>query len=65
MEISEQELSQKICDDVTQIEVDLETALKEILEQAGSKIKPEKQEEIKKEMEGTKQVLERFKSRYG
>ncbi|MHC5915172.1 MAG: hypothetical protein ACYTXE_30210 [Nostoc sp.] len=49
---------------MTQIQIDLERALKNILEQAGSKIKPEKQEELKKEVEGTKQIIERFKSRY-
>ncbi len=64
MSANEQENNHRIHDEMTQIQIDLERALKNILEQAGSKIQPEKQEEFKKEIEGTKQILERFKSRY-
>lgn len=64
MNTKEQELNQKICDDMTQIQADLERALKMLFERTGNKIKPEKQEEVQKEIEGTKQLLERFKSRY-
>ncbi|WP_265273459.1 hypothetical protein [Nostoc sp. KVJ3] len=64
MNANEQEINHRIFDDMTQIQIDLEIALKNILEEAGGKIKPDKQEEFKKEIEGTKQILERFKSRY-
>ena len=64
MSISELDMRQKICDDVTQLQSDLEGALQRIFEQAGSKIEPERQEEVQKKVEGTKQLLERFKSRY-
>ncbi|MBN3962091.1 hypothetical protein [Nostoc sp. NMS8] len=64
MSVNEQECNYRIHNEMTQIQIDLERALKNILEQAGSKIKPEKQEELKKEVEDTKQIIERFKSRY-
>ncbi|QLE39542.1 hypothetical protein FD723_02845 [Nostoc sp. C052] len=64
MSVNQQEYNHRIHHEMTQIQIDLERALKNILEQAGSKIKPEKQEELKKEVEGTKQILELFKSRY-
>ncbi|MEH2363296.1 hypothetical protein [Nostoc sp.] len=64
MSTKEQEINHRIHDEMTQIQIDLERAFKNILEQAGSKIQPEKQEEFKKEIEGTKQILEHFKSRY-
>ncbi|MBD2776509.1 hypothetical protein [Iningainema tapete] len=64
MNATELEINQKICDDMTQIQIALEQALKNIFEQAGSKIKPEKQEEVKKGIENTKLILEHFKSRY-
>ncbi|MFN6481456.1 MULTISPECIES: hypothetical protein [unclassified Nostoc] len=64
MNANEQQINHRIHDEMTQIQIDLEKALKNILEQAGNKIKPDKQEEFKKEIEGTQQILERFKSRY-
>ncbi|MEH1819538.1 MAG: hypothetical protein V7L31_10755 [Nostoc sp.] len=64
MSVNQQESNYRIHNEMTQIQIDLERALKNILEQAGSKIKPEKQEELKKEVEGTKQIIELFKSRY-
>jgi hypothetical protein len=64
MSANEQENNHRIHDEMTQIQIDLERALKNILEQAGNKIKPEKQEEFRKEIEATKQILECFKSRY-
>lgn len=64
MNTLQQEVNQKICNEMTQLQADLEGALKKIFEQAGSKIKPEKQEEVTKAIEGTNQLLERFKSRY-
>ncbi|MEH2115285.1 hypothetical protein [Nostoc sp.] len=64
MSVNQQESNYRIHYEMTQIQIDLERALKNILEQAGSKIKPEEQEELKKEVEGTKQIIELFKSRY-
>jgi ElaB/YqjD/DUF883 family membrane-anchored ribosome-binding protein len=64
MIVNEQENNHSIHDEMTQIQIDLERALKNILEQAGSKIQPEKQEKFKKDIEGTKQIIERFKSKY-
>ncbi|MEH2000638.1 MAG: hypothetical protein V7L00_18155 [Nostoc sp.] len=64
MSANEQENNHRIRDEMTQIQIDLERALKNILEQAGSKIQLEKQEEFKKGIEGTQQILEHFKSRY-
>lgn len=64
MSADEQETNHRIRDEMTQIQIDLERALKNIIEQAGSKIQPEKQDEFKKKLEGIKQILEHFKSRY-
>ncbi|MEH2052437.1 hypothetical protein [Nostoc sp.] len=64
MSANEQENNHRIHDEMTQIQIDLERALKNILEQAGSKIQAEKQEKFKKDIEGTKQIIERFKSKY-
>lgn len=64
MSPTKQKINQKIFDEMTQIQIDLEKALKNIFEQAGSKIKPEKQEAVKREVEDTKQLIERFKSTY-
>lgn len=59
-----QEDHRKICNDMTQIQIELEGVLQQILERAGNKIKPLKQEEARKRIEGTKQLLELFKLRY-
>jgi molecular chaperone DnaK len=64
MSPTKQKINQKIFDEMTQIQIDLEKALKNIFEQAGSKIKPEKQEAVKREVEDTKQLIEWFKSTY-
>ncbi len=64
MSPTKQKINQKIFDEMTQIQIDLEKSLKNIFEQAGSKIKPEKQEAVKREVEDTKQLIERFKSTY-
>ncbi|NJR66054.1 MAG: hypothetical protein HC772_13205 [Leptolyngbyaceae cyanobacterium CRU_2_3] len=50
--------------DVTQLQSGLETALQRIFEQAGSKIELQKQQEVQQKVEGTKQLLERFKTQY-
>ncbi|MBD2461273.1 hypothetical protein H6G89_09465 [Oscillatoria sp. FACHB-1407] len=64
MNTIQQEINQNICDSMTQLHVDVERALRQIFEQAGTRIKPEQQEAVEKEMESTKQLVERFKSRY-
>jgi ElaB/YqjD/DUF883 family membrane-anchored ribosome-binding protein len=64
MNTTEQEINQKIRDEMTQIQADLERAFSMLFQQAGNKIKPEKQEKVQKEIESTKQLLERFKSKY-
>jgi hypothetical protein len=64
MSLTPEEIKQKICDDVAQLQADLDGTLQRILDQAGGKIEPEKQEEVQRKIEGTKQLLERFKSRY-
>ena len=57
-------LHQKICDDLTLVQLDLDAMLQELLTQAGNKLQTEKQEELKQNVENTKQRLERFKSQY-
>jgi hypothetical protein len=64
MNTTQQDVNQKICDVMTQLQVDLEGALRQVFEQAGSKIKPEQQVAVQQEIESTKQLLERFKNRY-
>ncbi|PPS39614.1 hypothetical protein [Chroococcidiopsis sp. TS-821] len=59
-----QEINQRILDTMTQLQTDLDKALQKIFEQAGSKIQLEKQEEFQREVENTKLLLKRFKSRY-
>ncbi|MBD3884714.1 hypothetical protein IFO70_23535 [Phormidium tenue FACHB-886] len=63
MNITE-DIKQKIYNDITQLQVDLESALQRVFEQAGSKIELEKQEEVQQKIAATKQLLERFKGRY-
>lgn len=50
MNPNEREFNQKICDDMTQLQADWESALKEIIAQVGNKLKPEKRKEISKEI---------------
>ncbi|MBR8838025.1 MAG: hypothetical protein DSM106950_29495 [Stigonema ocellatum SAG 48.90 = DSM 106950] len=64
MSNTEHKINEKIYDHMTQLQVDLERALKNILEQAGSKINLERQQEVKQQIEDTKQLIERMKSRY-
>jgi ElaB/YqjD/DUF883 family membrane-anchored ribosome-binding protein len=64
MIVTEQITSQYIHAEMTQLYVELERVVRQIFEQAGNKIKPEQQEEIKQEIEGTKYVLDRFKNKY-
>lgn len=65
MSISQQENNQKILDEITHVQAELEAALKHVLEQAGSKLKLEGREEFNKKIQDTKQLLENLKSKYG
>ncbi len=58
------ESHQKICDAIIELEFDLEETLKRIFLQAGSKIEPERQAEVELKVAGTKQLLERLRSKY-
>lgn len=65
MGINQQENNQKILDEITHLQAELEAALKHVLEQAGSKLKLEGREEFHKKIQDTKQLLENLKSKYG
>jgi ElaB/YqjD/DUF883 family membrane-anchored ribosome-binding protein len=64
METTQQETHQRICNDIVQLQVDLDGILNRIVEQAGSRINPERQAAVQQGVEDTKQLLERFKHRY-
>lgn len=55
---------QKICDDITQLESALDSALQRLFERAGDRIKPDDRAKIQQEMANTKQLLERLRTRY-
>jgi len=61
---TEQEVNQKIQERITQLQADFEGALKGIIERAGSKLKLEVREEVQKQIEDTRQILEFLKSKY-
>ncbi len=65
MNTAKKVVNQNICEKMTQIQEDLEVTLNKIFEQAGSNIQSKKQAEYTKAIEGTKQVFERFKGKYG
>lgn len=60
----QQEVNQRICDGITQIQADLEVTLAHVFEQAGSKLQLEGRQEFHQQIEQTKQLLEHLKSRY-
>ena len=64
MNAIESEINRKICDGIIEIESDLEETLRQIFEQAGGKIEPEKQAEVEQKTARTKQLLERLRSKY-
>jgi hypothetical protein len=64
MLVTESITSQYIHAEMTQLYVDLERILQEVLEQSGDRIKPDQQEEVKKDVEGTKYLLDCFKRKY-
>ena len=65
MNTTKKGVNQNICENMTQIQEDLEVLLNKIFEQAGSNIQAEKQAEYTQALEDTKQVIERFRSKYG
>ncbi len=65
MDIVQPEANQKILDEITYLQADIEAALKYVLEQSSSKFKPEGREAFHQNIEDTKQLLEHLKSRYG
>lgn len=58
------DINLKICEEITQLQADLAKTLKKIFEQTVREISLEQQEEVTKAIEGTQQILERFKSKY-
>ena len=64
MDTTKHEVNQKICDTITQLQIDVESTLEKIFAQAGSKLQLHGQEEVKKGIEDTKQLLESLKSSY-
>ncbi|HEY9622372.1 MAG TPA: hypothetical protein V6C78_18585 [Crinalium sp.] len=64
MIVTEKITSQYIHDEMTRLYADVENVLKKIFEQAGNKIQPETQEDVQQKIVGTKQAIDRFKSKY-
>jgi hypothetical protein len=64
MNTTKKGVNQNICENMTQIQEDLEVLLNKFFEQVGSNIQAEKQAEYTQALQNTKQVIERFKSRY-
>ncbi len=56
--------NQNICENMTQIQEDLEVLLNKIFDLAGNNIRAEKQAEYTQALEETKQVIERCKIQY-
>lgn len=64
MNTSQRRDNQSICDAIAQLQIDLETTIKQIFEQVGSKIEPEQRTEVETKIAGTNQLLEHFKHQY-
>lgn len=64
MHTTEQKTHQKVLDEITYLQTDLAKVLQGIIEQSGSKLKPEGREEVKQKIEATNQLLEYLKSKY-
>ncbi len=64
MNTTKKAVNQNICENMTQIQEDLDLLLNKVFEQAGSNIQAEKQAEYTQAIEDTKQLIERFKSKY-
>ena len=65
MNTTKQDVNHNICEKMTQIQEDVEALLNKVFEQAGSNIQAEKQAEYTQAIAGTRQVIERFKNKYG
>jgi len=64
MNTTKKSVNQNTCKTITQIQEDLEVLLNKVFEQVGSNIPAVKQAEYTQSLEDTKQVIERFKSKY-
>jgi hypothetical protein len=64
MNIFHEEINQRICDDIIQLQLDLDGILKQIFDQAGNKIKPEQQAEVEQNIAGIRNLLECLKNSY-
>lgn len=64
MNTTKKAVNRNICENMTQIQEDLETLLNSVFEQVGNTIQAEKQAEYTQVFEDTKQVIKRFKSKY-
>lgn len=56
--------NQSVCDNMTQIQEDLEVLMNKLLEKVGNKLQVEKQAEYTQALEDTKLVIEKYKSKY-
>ncbi|MBR8838558.1 MAG: hypothetical protein DSM106950_32290 [Stigonema ocellatum SAG 48.90 = DSM 106950] len=61
MNTTKKGVNQNICENISQIQEDLEVLLKKVFEKIGSNIQAEKQAEYTQALENTKQVIEKFK----
>jgi regulation of enolase protein 1 (concanavalin A-like superfamily) len=57
-------MHQQICNDVTQLQLQLDVLLQSLFDQAGSRIQVDRQTELRQSIEITKQQLENLKGRY-
>ncbi len=64
MTILQREINRRICNDIIQLQLDLDGTLKQIFDQAGNKIKPEQQVEVEQNIAGTRNLLEDLKNSY-
>ncbi len=55
---------QQIRDDITQLQIDLESVLQKIFDTAGGKIDSEKRELVQQDIKKTQQCLEFLKDKY-
>lgn len=64
MSTTQESIHQNICENMTHIQEDLEVLWNKVFEQVRSDIQVEKQAEYTQALEGMKQVINRYKSKY-
>ncbi|AFY56410.1 hypothetical protein Riv7116_3970 [Rivularia sp. PCC 7116] len=64
MNITNNCVNQNVCENMTQIQEDLEVLMNKLLEKVGNKLQVEKQAEYTQALEDTKLVIAKFKSKY-